>query len=76
MKCIDCIFRETLVDGQFKIKSHVLVFIDEKGDEFSETFSETFSEVYHNDQFESYQYDGEEFQFMQPMLEKIYSKKR
>lgn len=72
MKCIDCIFRETLVDGSFKIKSHVLVFIDEKGDEFSESFSE----VYRNEKFESYQCDGEEFQFMQQMLEKIYSKKR
>ena len=50
----------------------MLVFIDDGGNEFSETFSE----VYHNDQFESYQYDGEEFEFMQPMLEKIYSKKR
>ena len=67
MKSINCIFRETLVDGSFKIKSHVLVFIDENGNEFSESFSE----VYHNDKFESYQYDGEEFQFMQAMLEKI-----
>lgn len=72
MKSIDCTFRETLVEESFKIKSHVLVFIDEKGNEFSERFSE----VYHNDKFESYQYDGEEFQFMQDMLEKIYSKKR
>lgn len=71
MKCIDCIFRETLVDGSFKIKSRVLVFIDKDGNEFSESFSE----VYHNEKFENYQYDGEEFQFMQQMLEKIYSKK-
>lgn len=72
MKSIDCIFREALVDGHFKIKSYVLVFIDEKGNEFSESFSE----VYHNEKFESYQYGGEEFQFVRPMLEKIYSKKR
>lgn len=72
MKSVDCIFRETLVDGSFKIKGHVLVFIDDKGNQYSEPFSE----VYHNDRFKSYQYDGEEFQFMQPMLEKIYSKKR
>lgn len=58
--------------GLSKFKSHVLVFIDKDGNEFSESFSE----VYHNEKFESYQYDGEEFQFMQPMLEKIYSKKR
>lgn len=69
---MDCIFRETLVDGSFKIKSHMLVFIDKDGDEFSESFSE----VYRNEKFESYQYDGKEFQFMQQMLEKIYSKKR
>lgn len=72
MKSIDCIFRETLVTGSFTIKSHILVFINAKGDEFSESFSE----VYYNGKFESYQYDGEEFRFMQPMLEKIYSKKR
>lgn len=72
MKSIDCIFRETLVDGSFKIKGHVLVFIDDEGNQYSEPFSE----VYHNGRFESYQYDGEEFQFMQPMLEKIYSKKK
>lgn len=72
MKSIDRIFRETLVDGSFKIKSHVLVFIDGKGNEFSETFSE----VYHNEKFEGYRYGGEEFRFMQTMLEKIYSKRR
>lgn len=72
MKSIDCIFRETLVDGCFKIKSHVLIFMDEEGNRYSDTFSE----VYHNEKFESYQYDGEPFRFMQPMLEKIYSKKR
>lgn len=71
MKSIDCIFRETLVDEPFKIKSYVLVFIDKDGNEFSESFSE----VYRNDKFESYQYGGEEFHFMQAMLEKIYSKK-
>lgn len=57
MKCIDCIFRETLVDGSFKIKGHVLVFIDDEGNQYSEPFSE----VYHNDRFKSCQYDGEEF---------------
>ncbi len=72
MKSIDCIFREALVDGSFKIKGYVLVFIDDEGNQYSEPFSE----VYHNDQFESYQYDGEEFQSMQPMLEKIYSKRK
>ena len=33
MKSIDCIFRETLVDGSFKIKGHVLVFIDGEGNQ-------------------------------------------
>lgn len=31
MKAIDLIFRETLTAGQFEMKSHVLVFIDEAG---------------------------------------------
>ena len=29
MKAVDLIFRETLTEGQFEMKSHVLVFIDE-----------------------------------------------
>lgn len=40
MKAIDLIFRETLTAGQFEMKSHVLVFIDEAGNEYSDTFSE------------------------------------
>nr|DAG77612.1 MAG TPA: hypothetical protein [Bacteriophage sp.] len=58
MKSIDCIFRETLVDGSFKIKSHVLVFIDEKGNEFSETFSE----VYQNKRIEKNKNEREKIQ--------------
>lgn len=38
MKAIDLIFRETLTAGQFEMKSHVLVFIDEAGNEYSDTF--------------------------------------
>lgn len=54
MKAIDLIFRETMTEGQFEMKSHVLVFIDEAGNEYSDTFSE----VRHNGRFEEYQYNG------------------
>lgn len=54
MKAIDLIFRETLTPGQFEMKNHVLVFIDEAGNEYSDTFSE----VRHNGRFEAYQYHG------------------
>lgn len=54
MKAIDLIFRETLTEGQFEMKSHVLVFIDEAGNEYSDTFSE----VRCNGRFEEYQYNG------------------
>lgn len=50
MKAIDLIFRETLTEGQFEMKSHVLVFIDEAGNEYSDTFSE----VRCNGRFEEY----------------------
>lgn len=50
MKAIDLIFRETLTSGQFEMKSHVLVFIDEAGNEYSDTFSE----VRHNGRFEGF----------------------
>lgn len=42
MKAIDLIFRETLTEGRFEMKSHVLVFIDEVGDEF---YNETAAKV-------------------------------
>lgn len=54
MKAIDLIFRETLTVGQFEMKSHVLVFIGEAGNEYSDTFSE----VRRNGRFETYQYNG------------------
>lgn len=54
MKAIDLIFRETMAEGQFEMKSHVLVFIDAAGNEYSDTFSE----VRHNGRFEEYQYNG------------------
>lgn len=68
MKAIDLIFRETLTEGQFEMKSHVLVFIDEAGNEYSDTFSE----VRHNGRFETYQYHGMEYQHMQDLLEAIF----
>lgn len=54
MKAIDLIFRETLTAGPFEIKNHILVFIDEAGNEYSDTFSE----VRCNGRFEEYQYNG------------------
>nr|DAT68640.1 MAG TPA: hypothetical protein [Caudoviricetes sp.] len=68
MKAIDLIFRETMTEGQFEMKSHVLVFIDEAGNEYSDTFSE----VRHNGRFEAYQYNGMEYQHMQDLLEAIF----
>lgn len=68
MKAIDLIFRETLTAGQFEMKSHVLVFIDEAGNEYSDTFSE----VRHNGRFEEYQYNGMGYEHMQNLLEAIF----
>lgn len=61
MRATDLIFRETLTEGQFEMKSHVLVFIDEAGNEYSDTFSE----VRHNGRFEEYQYNGMGYEHMQ-----------
>lgn len=71
MKAIDLIFRETLTTGQFEMKSHVLVLIDEAGNEYSDTFSE----VRHNGRFEAYQYNGMGYQHMQNLLEAIFLNK-
>ena len=71
MKAIDLIFRETLTAGQFEMKSHVLVFIDEAGNEYSDTFSE----VRHNGRFEAYQYNGMDYEHMQNLMEAIFLNK-
>lgn len=64
MKAIDLIFRETMTEGQFEMKSHVLVFIDEAGNEYRDTLSE----VRHNGRFEAYQYNGICYEYMQNLL--------
>lgn len=71
MKAIDLIFRETLTEGQFEMKSHVLVFIDEAGNGYSDTFSE----VRHNGRFEAYQYNGMTYPHMQDLMEAIFLNK-
>lgn len=71
MKAIDLIFRETLTAGPFEMKSHVLVFIDGAGNEYSDTFSE----VRRNGRFETYRYNGMEYQHMQNLMEAIFLNK-
>lgn len=71
MKAIDLIFRETLTAGQFEMRSHVLVFIDEADNEYSDTFSE----VRHNGRFEAYQYNGMVYEHMQNLMETIFLNK-
>lgn len=71
MRAIDLIFRETLTAGQSEMKSHVLVFIDEAGNEYSDTFSE----VLCNGRFEAYTYNGMGYQRMQDLMEAIFLNK-
>lgn len=71
MKAINCIFRETIKEGKLEMKSHVLVFIDEAGNEYSYTFSE----VRHNGRFEAYQYKGMAYEHMQNLMEAIFLNK-
>lgn len=53
------------------MKSHVLVFIDEAGNEYSDTFSE----VRRNGSFEAYQCNGMGYQHMQDLMEAIFLNK-
>lgn len=71
MKAIDLISRETLTEGQFEIKNHILVFIDEAGNEYSDTFSE----VRRNGRLETYQYNGMGYEHMQNLMEAIFLNK-
>lgn len=72
MKAIDCVFRETVKEGKFEMKSHILVFLDGKGAEQRAPFTE----VRFDGHFDSYQFEGVSYSSMQPMLEAIYNKKR
>lgn len=72
MKAINCIFRETIKEGKFEMKSHILVFLDDNGTEQSALFTE----VRFDGHFDSYQFEGVAYRFMQPMLEAIYNKKK
>ena len=88
MKAIDCIFRETIKDGNFEMKSHILIFLDDNGnfemkshiliflDDNGTEQSAPFTEVRFDGHFDSYQFEGVAYRFMQPMLEAIYNKKR
>ena len=71
MRAVDLIFRETLTAGQFEMKSHVLVFIDEAGNGYGDTFSE----VRHNGRFEEYRYNGMGYEHMQNLMEAIFLNK-
>lgn len=72
MKAINCIFRETIKEGKFEMKSHILVFLDDNGTERSAPFTE----VRFDGHFDSYRFEGVAYNSMQPMLEAIYNKKR
>lgn len=71
MKAIDLISNETLTAGPFEIKNHILVFIDEAGNEYSDTFSE----VRRNGRLETYQYNGMGYEYMQNLMEAIFLNK-
>lgn len=72
MKAINCIFRETIKEDKFETKGHTLVFLDNNGTEQGAPFTE----VRFDGHFDSYRFEGVAYDFMQPMLEAIYSKKR
>lgn len=72
MKAINCIFRETIKEGRFEMRNHILVFLDDNGTEQSAPFTE----VRFDGHFDSYQFEGVPYSSMQSMLEAIYNKKR
>lgn len=53
------------------MKSHILVFLDDNGMKQSAPFTE----VRFDGHFDSYQFEGVAYNFMQPMLEAIYKKR-
>lgn len=68
MKAINCIFRETIKEGKFEMKSHTLVFLDDNGTEQSAPFTE----VRFDGHFDSYQFEGVSYSSMQDLIEAIF----
>lgn len=71
MKAINCIFRETIKEGKFEMKSHILVFLDDNGTEQSAPFTE----VRFGGHFDSYQFEGVSYSSMQDLMEAIFLNK-
>lgn len=71
MKAINCIFRETIKEGKFEMKSHILVFLDDNGTEQSAPFTE----VRFDGHFDSYQFEGVSYSSMQNLMEAIFLNK-
>lgn len=71
MKAINCIFRETIKEGKFEMKSHILVFLDDNGTEQSAPFTE----VRFDGHFDSYQFEGVSYSSMQDLMETIFLNK-
>lgn len=71
MKAINCIFRETIKEGKFEMKGHILVFLDDNGTEQSTPFTE----VRFDGHFDSYQFEGVSYSSMQDLMEAIFLNK-
>ena len=71
MKAVNCIFRETIKEGKFEMKSHILVFLDDNGTEQSAPFTE----VRFDGHFDSYQFEGVSYSSMQDLMEAIFLNK-
>ena len=71
MRAINCINAGHLVDGDFIIINHILVYVDNKGNECNTSFSE----VRFKRKIESYQFNGESYKFLQPLMEAIFLNK-
>lgn len=71
MRAINCINAGHLTDGDFIIINHILVYVDDKGNEYNTSFSE----VRFRRKIESYQFNGESYKFLQPLMEAIFLNK-
>lgn len=71
MKVINCIFRETIKEGKFEMKGHILVFLNDNGTEQSAPFTE----VRFDGHFDSYQFERVSYSSMQDLMEAIFLNK-
>ena len=71
MRAIDIKNNGVITEGKYTIASHILIYVDDCGNEYSTAFSE----VREGYRLDSYQFDGKEYNFLGQVIDAIFLNK-